>query len=424
MDPVLGDLVHGDVAVSGGEIVAVGQALEVPAGCEVVEAEGGLVMPGLVDTHTHLWNGVWRSFAGSGGPQTSYGALGTGMGPLFSPEDSYQAVLAASLEMVASGVTTVHNWAHNILSPEHADAEIRALRDAGVRARFSYGYHWRLPQDEPMDLEDVVRVRDQWSSGTVTVGMALRNDTTQGTAAVTFPSLSVAPSLLRHEMDVMRAHNIPLTMHIRNPGPAQYFIDAGYIGQDNLIVHGYHWDQAQDWKLLAGAGANISLSPYSCLVGMKKLMPLTHMLEHGIPTGLSFDHMNRSGNADMFRMMQLLVVNEALAGRQLPWRTAVEIATTGGAEVLGLGAVTGSLTPGKRADLIVLDPHALSIAPMHDSYMTIANSAGPGVVDTVIVDGKILKRAGRLTQWDPSEVTTAVNTTFTSLAQRYADHDS
>src|SRR5690606_20061820 len=179
MDPEVGLVNNCDVAIADGEIIAIGPDLEVPAGCSTIEADGSIVMPGLVDTHTHLWNGMWRTYAESAGPSTKYGALGLGMGPLFSPEDSYQAVLMAALEMVSNGITTVHNWAHNMVSIDHAAAEISALKDVGIRARFSYGYHWNLPQNEVMPLDNVLETRKRWEGGLVRVGMALRNDTTQ-----------------------------------------------------------------------------------------------------------------------------------------------------------------------------------------------------------------------------------------------------
>lgn len=410
---------HADVAIAGGEIVGIDTDIAVPDGCEIIDAADRIVMPGLVDTHTHMWNGLWRSYADTGGPASAYGALGMGMGRLYTPEDSYVAVLGVALEMIAAGVTTVHNWAHNMVSPEHAEAELMALRDAGIRARFSYGYHWNLAQTALMPLDDVVQFRDRWNGGLIDVGMALRNDTTQGTVKDFFAALSVDPALLREEMAAMRENRVPLTMHIRNPGPASYFIDAGYIAPDNVIVHGYHWS-GDEWRILADAGIRISLSPHSCLAGLHQLMPLGDIIASGAPAGLSFDHMNGSGNADMFRLMQLALLNEALRDDDgITPLTAIGLATLGGAEVLGLGDRTGSITLGKRADLLLLDSEALSMVPLHDVPTAVANSANPSIVDTVIVDGVVLKRGGELLHWDRHEVARSVDRTFRGLRERY-----
>jgi cytosine/adenosine deaminase-related metal-dependent hydrolase len=404
MDPQLGDMDDADLLVIDGEIHAVGRSLPSPAGCEVIDVRGSIVMPGLVDTHTHMWNGLWRSYAESGGPETTYGALGVAMGPLFTPQDSYRSVRAAALEMLTCGVTTTHNWAHNIITPEHADAEIQALRDVGIRHRFSYGYHWTLGQTETMNLDDVRRVHDEWTGSMTQVGLALRNDTTQGKASVSFGPLSVSPELLVQEATFAREHGIPLTMHIRNPGPAEYFIERGYIAPDCLVVHGYHWRDATLWQRLAEAGARLSVSPYTAMILNSELVPLGLMLDAGVPTGLSFDHMNESGSADMFRLMQLTVVNESLrVGAPLPWRTAVRLATIDGARLLGLEDVTGSLAPGKRADVLVLDGRRLTMAPVHDLAMTVACSASPAAVSLVLVDGEVVVRDGALTRYDEDE---------------------
>ena len=419
MDTALGEVTDCDIAVANGEIIEIRPNIQVPAGCTVVEAAGNIVMPGLVDTHTHMWNGLWRSYAGSGGAETSYGALGLGMGPLFTPEDSYNAVLGAALEMLGNGITTVHNWAHNMVSIEHANAEIQALKDVGVRARFSYGYRWDQPQDQLMPLDDVLTTRKRWAGGLLDVGIALRNDTTQGQIPGFFAALSIDPALLGEEIAVMRENHVPLTMHIRNPGPASYFIDAGYIAPDNLIIHGYHWRKGE-WNQLADAGIRISVAPYSCLHGLNKLMPLGEALSAGVTLGVSFDHMNGSGNADMFRLMQLMVMNEAVRNEApLSWHKAVEIATTDGAAALGLGEVTGSLTVGKRADIIILDAETLGMAPLHDVPMAVVNSASPSTVDTVIVDGVVLKSHGSLVGWDAGDVARRVDSTFRGLRERY-----
>jgi cytosine/adenosine deaminase-related metal-dependent hydrolase len=114
--------------------------------------------------------------------------------------------------------------------------------------------------------------------------------------------------------------------------------------------------------------------------------------------------MNESGSADMFRLMQLTVVNESLrVGAPLPWRTAVQLATIDGARLLGLEDVTGSLTPGKRADVLVLDARRLTMAPVHDLAMTVACSASPAAVSLVLVDGEVVVRDGALTRYDQDE---------------------
>ena len=420
MDPELGDFDRADVLIAGGRIAAVAPDLPAPSGAEVLDVSGDIVMPGLVDTHTHMWNGVWRTFVGAtGDPRHSYQAMGEGMGPLFRPEESYLAVRAAAFEMLSSGITTTHNWAHNIVSPEHADAEIHATTEAGIRTRFSYGYRWDMDREQPMDVADVLRVRDQYDGPMSRIGMALRNDITPDPSFTAFASLAVPPHVLRQEIDFAREHAIPLTMHILNPGAAQYWIDNDYVGPDNLIVHGYHWTR-EEWEALGAAGARVSISPYSALMGRKTLVKLGDMLEFGVRAGLSFDHMNRSGSADMFRLMHVMALNEALrVGQQLPWRKAVELGTIDGARTLDIEDQTGSLTPGKAADIIVLNGLDLTLVPLVEPYAAVANSAGPRTVSTVIVDGVVRKRDGEMVDVDVQGLAHEVSEMFRHLRTRY-----
>src|SRR5690606_2077616 len=123
---------------------------------------------------------------------------------------------------------------------------------------------------------------------------------------------------------------------------------------------------------------------------------------------------------DMFRLMHMTILNEAMRGEEtLPALKAVELATAGGAEVMGLGDVTGTLTAGKRADVIMLNADALSLTPLHDIPMAIANSAHPALVDTVIIDGKVVKKDGALCNWDAADVARQANATFEGLRERY-----
>jgi 5-methylthioadenosine/S-adenosylhomocysteine deaminase len=136
MDPALGDLAGGDVHVRDGAIVAVGPGLD--PDCPRIDAAGTVVMPGLVDTHWHLWTTLFRSMSSSS-PETAYFALNVANGLRCRPDDLYHGVRLGLVDAVNTGITTVHDWAHNLRSPEHADAMLAAHREIGLRGRFSYG---------------------------------------------------------------------------------------------------------------------------------------------------------------------------------------------------------------------------------------------------------------------------------------------
>src|SRR5262245_43142577 len=136
MDPAVGDFATGDVHVRDGAIVAV--APRVDANVEAVEGRGMICMPGFVDTHWHLWTSFLRPFVRADVNALGYFPVSGRLGMLYTPEDSYRSVKLGIAEALSAGVTTVHNWAHNVRSPDHADAAMSAIHDRGVRGRFAY----------------------------------------------------------------------------------------------------------------------------------------------------------------------------------------------------------------------------------------------------------------------------------------------
>ena len=155
MDPDIGDIAVGDVHVRDGEIVAVGPDLG--ARGARIDGRGMVVMPGLVDTHWHLWTTLYRSMSSSS-PETAYFALNVANGVRCLPTDLFQGTRLGLVDALNTGITTVHDWAHNLRSPEHADGNLRAHREVGLRGRFSYGTRQGQPGTELLDLDDVARV--------------------------------------------------------------------------------------------------------------------------------------------------------------------------------------------------------------------------------------------------------------------------
>ncbi|HEX8008462.1 MAG TPA: hypothetical protein VF482_18780 [Trebonia sp.] len=163
-----GDVPDGDVHISGGEIRAVGRGLDAP-GAEVIDAAGMIVAPGLVDTHWHLWNTLLRGLS-DGAPggaanspdRSGYFVTCVRLGRRFLPSDTYAGTRLACAEAIDAGITTVHDWAHNIRGREWAEAGLRALAESGLRARFSYGYETGHPNDQVMALDDLAHVHDTW----------------------------------------------------------------------------------------------------------------------------------------------------------------------------------------------------------------------------------------------------------------------
>jgi cytosine/adenosine deaminase-related metal-dependent hydrolase len=399
MDPAVGDLPNGDIHVRNGAIVAVGAGLKAPA-AQVIEGRAMIACPGFVETHWHMWGAVARNMAGET-EKTGYFPFSRVLGALFTPEDNARGVRLALAEGLRSGITTVHNWSHNLLSPAYADAEIAVHREVGGRARFAYGYSRNTGRNQTVPLDDVARVHKQYFSGgngLLTLGIASRgveNNTID---------------ICRQEWAAARKLGIGITTHSgtnpRRADSVKRMADAGLLGPDVVVVHAIHTSK-EDFELLGKTGTPVSLSPYTELRTGFGFPRVGDLLKAGVLVSLSVDTTLLSGNADMFAIMKA-IQNVENATRQsefaLPPRRVLEMATMGGARALGIADRVGSLSPGKRADLILVRTTDLNMAPLTEPVRMIVQAAQPSNVELVMVDGRILLQGGRFTTIDVGKV--------------------
>jgi 5-methylthioadenosine/S-adenosylhomocysteine deaminase len=452
-----GDIPGGDVHVRDGVIQQIGRNLDIPE-AELVDASGKIVAPGLVDTHWHMWNTLLRgmsdgrpsrvarpmakgaivsgaqpsAYLPGGRPpvppegyvpdRSGYFATCVGIGRHFLPGDTYAGTRLAAAEAIDAGITTVHDWAHNIRGLDWAEAGLRALGESGLRARFSYGYATGHANDQLMALDDLASIRAAWPSyhadDRIHLGMAWR-----GTGGSN-PAMRVAPGLYRAEIAAARELGLPVSVHACGPaasaGQIRTYADEGLLGPDLQLVH-LNNASPDEIALAAQAGTPVSVSPWTELqIGYGQ--PVTgELLAAGLPVGLSVDTTMLSGNADLFAVMK---VTQACANGQarqefaLSARDVLRLATIDGARTLGLGAVTGSLTVGKRADVIVVSVDAPNLGVLTDPARLLVTAASPRDVDLVVVDGRILKRDGVVTAVDIPEVTRSARESLAPLLSR------
>jgi 5-methylthioadenosine/S-adenosylhomocysteine deaminase len=423
MDRQLGDIPGGDVLVVGGRVVAVGPGLRAP-GAPVLDARGMIVAPGLVDTHWHMWNTLLRSMSGGSrpgeGPGPGYFRACVGLGRAFGPDDMYQGTRLACAEAINSGITTVHDWCHNVRGQAHADASLRALAESGLRARFSYGYAAGHANDQPMDLAGLARLHRDWDSGggLLSLGLAWRGPGGSN------PAMRVPPAIYRPEIEAARALGVPVTVHACGPlssaGQIAALAAAGLLGPDLQVVHANCATPAEIAQL-AEAGATVSLSPFTEILIGYGLPQTAEFLAAGIPIGLSVDTTMLSGNADMFAIMKVTqgIVNaRAYDEFALTARQALELATIEGARSLGMAGETGSLTPGKRADIILVETGSPNLGVFTDPAHMLVTAAQPANVDTVIVNGRVLKRGGALVTLDAAQISVEAQTALDGIRER------
>ncbi|SEB23524.1 amidohydrolase family protein [Variovorax sp. YR216] len=420
MDPVLGDMPCADVLVRDGQIAWIGPDIEAK-GAREVDARGMIVMPGFVDTHWHLWNSSLRALVRGDDAVRGYFPVTLGIGPLFTPEDSYRSVRLGLAEGIASGITTVNNWSHNTRSAAHADAEIRAMDDMGVRGRFSYGWGQESPLDRPMDLDDLARVQRNGlpESGLLTLGAAVRTP-------VSNPRGVVPIEVVAAEIDGIRRLGLPVTMHAR-PGVVSVLDQHGLLGRDLQLVHP-QGISADECVRLAESGTSMTCSPVievHYAQATRGEIQFQELLDAKVQQSLSVDSSAASANADFFSCMRALLwshkqrfgANVALSPKRL-----LELATIDGARDLGIADRVGSLVTGKRADIILVRTGDPNMAPVVDPAYSLVYSAQPANVDTVMVDGRILRRHGRFIACDHEQIVHEARESVRGLASRAPQH--
>ena len=411
MDAALGDLPNADVHVRNGAIAAVGAALRAP-NAEVLDGAGMLVLPGLVETHWHLWTTLLRSMSGDR-QEHGYFPTSRSIGSFYTAADMYRSARLAAAEAVYSGITFVHDWCHNVRDPDYAEADLRALTESGLRARFSYGTPTGQANSETIDLADLTRLHRRWSDysngGRLSLGLAWRG------------AAGAAP-LRDHE--VARELGLPVSVHANNSqssaGGIATLAAQGLLGPHVQVIHAI-WCSPDEIRALADTGTSVSLSPYTELrIGFG--LPVTgDFLAAGITVGLSVDTPALSGNADMFAIMKAIQNIENGRARdefKLPARRVLELATIEGARSMGLDDQIGSLVPGKRADLIMVNTRQVNLAVFSEPAHMLVEAAQPANVDTVVVDGRILKRGGELTAVDVEEIIDEAAAALAAVRQR------
>src|SRR5258707_1635532 len=213
MEPGQADLPNGDVHVENGAIVDVGPGLPAP-GARVIEGKGFIVLPGMIDTHWHMWTTLLRNMSGIDRAH-GYFPMTTALGKVYTPKDMYLGTLLSAAEALHSGITTVHDWCHNIMTYEHAVEDLRAMQETGLRGRFAYGPARSTPLTQPIGIADLERMHKDWASlsneGLLTLGLAWRGVQGAFFADGKFETKPLSPDMWRIEYDAARRMNLPIS---------------------------------------------------------------------------------------------------------------------------------------------------------------------------------------------------------------------
>jgi len=418
MAPGVGDLARADVLVRDGRIVAIGPDLDPAAhgigAVERIDARGHLVLPGFVDTHSHLWTTTMRGRFG-GTDATQYFPVSTALGAAATAADTGIAMRLGALELLDGGITTTADFFENVLTPAHAEAGLAALETSGIRARMYYGGRDRTTRN-PIDIAHLERLATaRPADARVGLGLAWRLPRDRDDDANW--------AMRQREYDMARRAGLPVQVHVSGePGPMfDALIDRGYLAPGVEVVHATDATPAQ-LAALDAAGASLSLTPVSeqrVGYGLTRLAAFAGVDRQG----LGIDGNALAGSADMFATMRLAALTwtgDARDETAVQPRRLLELATLGGARALRLENDVGSLAPGKRADLQLLRldaPHLAGFAG-GDPAALLVWSARPSDVATVIVDGIVRKRDGALVGVDMPALVEAANASAAGLLER------
>jgi cytosine/adenosine deaminase-related metal-dependent hydrolase len=380
-----------------------------------------IVLPGLVETHWHMWNTLLRSMSGEK-PELGYFRTTAALGQKYEPTDMYQGTRLAAAEAINSGITFVHDWCHNIRSPAYFEQDLRALRESGLRARFSYGAAQGMPNNQGIVLADLERLARDWpnqsNDGLITLGLAWRG------MGGNNPATAIPAEIYKAEIEAARKLGLPISVHASGSRPAigqvATIAKAGLLAKDMQIIHGVVLTP-EEIEAIKAAGASVSLSPTSELRIGFGLPQTANVLAAGIPVGLSVDTVELTGNADMFGIMKFIqnIENGKSENEfKLTARRVLELGTIEGARSMGIADKVGSLKAGKRAELIMVSTRDVNLGVFGDPAHMLVTAAQPSNVDTVVVDGRILKRGGKLTAMNTNQIVVEAAAANVALRKR------
>jgi 5-methylthioadenosine/S-adenosylhomocysteine deaminase len=388
----------GDVLVVDDRIAAVGPRLEVPDGTVEIDGSGGILMPGMVDTHRHMWQTALRGYGGDWALSQYFVFYYLQHGEVFRPEDIYAGNLLSALESVDVGVTTTLDWSHALRTPDYADAAVAAFREIPGRFVLGYGNYLGAPWEWSADpavrrwIDDLPR--------TDLLGLELAFDV---------PDSDDFPE--RAAFDFARDLGIRVTTHAGVWGATgdvgiRNMYDAGVMTDQITYVHSASLG-AESYQKIAATGGTVSVATESEQSAGQGYPSTWEIRKYGIPASLSMDT-SVWWSADFFSAMRATLSSdrsrdhleahrrgETVNVNRLRAEDVVWMATMGGALSLGMSDLIGSITPGKKADLVLLkNDQSPTMTPILNPHAHVVYQAGTADIHTVVIDGRVVKYQG------------------------------
>jgi len=413
-DPSLEMIESGDVLVVDKRIAAVGRQLVVPDSAVEIDATGGILMPGMVDTHRHMWQTALRGFGADWTLTNYFQFYYLNWGKIFRPEDIYAGNLLSAIEAIDAGVTTTVDWSHGLQTVEHADAAVDALEAVPGRFVLAYGNLLGAPWQwtKAPEFADFIRRRIDGRGDMLRMQLAF--DVTGDPA---FPEKAA--------FEAARDFNLPVTTHAgvrgaTNDNGIRLMYEHGFMTPSTIYVHAATLSE-DSYQRIAATGGHASVSTESEQNAGQGYPPTWLLRRHNIPVSLSMDT-SVWWSADLFSAMRATLSadrarehleahmrDETVTLCHLRAEQVVTWATLGGAEALGIDSLIGSIIPGKKADLVLIkNDQSPVMFPLLHPYGHVVFQVGRGDVHTVMVDGMVVKYDHRLLGVDLARARQAV----------------
>jgi 5-methylthioadenosine/S-adenosylhomocysteine deaminase len=420
MDAAHTVLTGADVLVVDDRIAAVGTDLEAPEGTAVIDASGGIVMPGMIDTHRHMWQTAMRGY-GADWTLTQYFVwYYLEHGKAFRPEDVHAGNLVSGWDALEAGVTTTVDWSHGLQTVDHAEAAVDALQAVPGRFVLAYGNIQAGPWEWTADPAVRAFLERRRTGAGDLLGLQLAFDVTGDPS---FPEKAA--------FEVARDLGLPVTTHAgvwgaTNDDGLRLMHENGFMGPESIYVHAATLS-TDSYHRIAATGGSVSVSTESEQSAGQGYPPTWQLRRHDIPVSLSMDTsvwwsgdlfsaMRTTLGADRSREhLEAHAKGETVTHVHLRAEQVVEWATRGGARALGRDDL-GSLEPGRKADVVLIKNESSPVSfPLLNPYGHVAFQAQRGDVHTVLVDGRAVKHAHRLVGADLPAVRRAVEATVEHL---------
>jgi len=392
LDPRLTVIENGVIAIKGDTIAHIGPGMNSPlTASKIIDAHGGIILPGLVNGHTHAAMTLFRGLA------DDLPLMAWLSGYIFPAESRMDAdfvhtgSLLACAEMILSGTTTFCDM--YLFEDEVA----KAARQSGMRSLVGEVlYDFPSPNYGPIEkgFEYTERLIQKWE-----------NDPLVSIAVEAHSLYTCSPDLLKTSHAISRKHGVPLVIHVAETlselaeiqtkygkKPFEHLESLGILGPHIIADHCVHLDDSEIERMIRHR-VNVITNPESNMKLASGIAPVTRLIAGGLTVGLGTDGCASNNNLDMLLEMDTAAKLQKLAlmdPTALDAVTVLKMATCEGAKTLGFGDLTGSLEPGKKADIIIVDTRKPHLTPLYNPYSHLVYSADGADVSHSIINGRLI----------------------------------